>query len=84
MLGEGGTPLEKLQAAVREFLARKERRVDLKEYRAVIDGLDGDFSACAREAQRAGEHLVAGSISATVTCFIALGGVQTGHMPAAR
>jgi hypothetical protein len=64
MLGEGGTPLEKLQAAVREFLARKERRVDLKEYRAVIDGLDGDFSASAREAQRAGEHLVAGSITA--------------------
>jgi hypothetical protein len=64
MLGEGGTPLEKLQAAVREFLARTERRVDLKEYRAVIDCLDGDFSASAREAQRAGEHLVAGSITA--------------------
>jgi hypothetical protein len=64
MLGEGGTPLEKLQAAVREFLARKERRVDLKEYRAVIDGLDGDFSASAREAQKAREHLVAGSITA--------------------
>jgi hypothetical protein len=64
MLGEGGTPLEKLQAAVREFLAREERRVDLKEYRAVIDGLDGDFSASAREAQKAREHLVAGSITA--------------------
>jgi hypothetical protein len=62
--GVGGTPLEKLRAAVREFLAREERRVDLKEYPAVIDGLDGDFSATAREAQRAGDHLVAGSITA--------------------
>jgi hypothetical protein len=64
MSGEGGTPLAKLQAAVREFLTREERRVDLKEYRAVIDGLDGDFSTTAREAQRAGEHLVAGNITA--------------------
>ncbi|HEV2967915.1 MAG TPA: DUF222 domain-containing protein, partial [Candidatus Dormibacteraeota bacterium] len=64
MLGEGGTPLEKLQAAIREFVARDERPVDLKEYRAAIDCLDGDFSASAREAQRAGEHLVAGSITA--------------------
>src|SRR5450759_169278 len=64
MLGEGGTPLSKLQAAAREFLARDERPVDLKEYRAVIDGLDGDFSATARQSQRAGEHLVAGNITA--------------------
>jgi hypothetical protein len=64
MLGEGGTPLSKLQAAAREFLARDEREVDLKEYRAVIDGLDGDFSATARRSQRAGEHLVAGNITA--------------------
>src|SRR6202163_2767502 len=64
MLGEGGTPLAKLQAAIREFVARDERPVDLKEYRAAIDCLDGDFSASAREAQKAGEHLVAGSITA--------------------
>ena len=64
MLGEGGTPLEMLQAAVRSFLAREARRVDLKEYRAVIDSLDGDFSAVARDAKRSGEHLVAGSITA--------------------
>ena len=64
MLGEGGTPLEKLQAAIREFVARDERPVDLKEYRAAIDCLDGDFSASAREAQKAREHLVAGSITA--------------------
>jgi uncharacterized protein DUF222/HNH endonuclease len=64
MSGEGGTPLVKLQAAIREFVARDERQVDLKEYRAAIDCLDGDFSASAREAQKAGEHLVAGSITA--------------------
>ena len=64
MLGEGGTPLSKLQAAAREFLARDERQVDLKEYRAVIDGLDGDFSVSAREAQQAGEHLVSGNVTA--------------------
>jgi len=32
MLGEEGTPLAKLQAAVREFVSRDERQVDLKEY----------------------------------------------------
>src|SRR6202171_4650951 len=64
MLGEGGTPLAKLQAAIREFVARDERQVDLKDYRAAIDCLDGDFSASARQAQKAGEHLVAGSITA--------------------
>src|SRR5260370_9227349 len=64
MLGEGATPLAKLRAAVREFQAREERRVDPKEFRAVIDVLDGEFSANARECARAGEHLVAGSITA--------------------
>jgi hypothetical protein len=64
MLGEGGTPLAKLQAAIREFVARDERAVDLKEYRAAIDCLDGDFSTSARDAQKAGEHLVAGNITA--------------------
>src|SRR5258708_33940523 len=64
MLGEGGTPLAKLRVAVREFQAREERRVDPKELRAVIDVLDGEFSANARECARAGEHLVAGNITA--------------------
>src|ERR1700675_3220179 len=64
MSGEGGTPLVKLQAAIREFVARDERPVDLREYRAAIDCLDGDFSTSARDAQRAGEHLVAGNITA--------------------
>jgi len=39
MAGEGDTPLSKLQAAVREFQARDDRRVDLKGLRAVIDAL---------------------------------------------
>jgi hypothetical protein len=38
--------------------------VDPKRYRAVIDALDGDFSSVARDAQKSGEHLVAGSITA--------------------
>jgi hypothetical protein len=64
MSGEGGTPLEEFEAAARKFLARNERRVDPRRYRAVIDSLDGDFSANARDCQKAGEHLVAGNITA--------------------
>ena len=63
MLGEGGTPLSKLEAAVREFQARDER-VDLKDFRAVIDALEGEFSTEARLAQRAGDHLIGGNITA--------------------
>src|ERR1700674_4847831 len=64
MLGEGGTPLSRLRAAVREFQAREDRQVDLAEFREVIDGLEGDFSTTARDAQRAGEHLLSGNITA--------------------
>src|ERR1700681_280164 len=64
MLGEGGTPLAKLMAAIREFQAREERRVDPKEFRVGIDVLEGEFSLNARDCQRAGEHLVAGNITA--------------------
>jgi hypothetical protein len=64
MLGEGGTALSEFEEAARKFLARDERSVDPKRYRAVVDALDGDFSSVARDAQRAGEHLVAGNISA--------------------
>src|SRR5258707_8656413 len=63
MQGEGGTPLSNLAAAVREFRARDER-VDLKEFRAVIDELEGEFSLEARQAQRAGDHLIGGNITA--------------------
>ncbi len=65
MLGEGGTPLSELQAAVRKFLARTERgSVDLPQYRGVIDALEGDFGSEARDAQRAGAHLINGNITA--------------------
>ena len=65
MLGEGGTPFEEWLEATRKFLARSERGgIDLAAYRSVIDALDGDFGAEAREAQKAGAHRVAGSITA--------------------
>src|SRR4029077_1303129 len=63
MQGEGGTPLSELKAAVRKFRARDER-VDLKELRAVIDELEGEFSTEVRQAQKAGEHLIGGNITA--------------------
>src|SRR6266851_4149209 len=63
MQGEGGTPLSKLAAAVREFRARDER-VDLNEFRGVIDELEGEFSIEARLAQRAGDHLIGGNVTA--------------------
>src|SRR5260370_42061581 len=63
MQGEGGTPLSELKAAVRKFRAREER-VDLKEFRGVIDQLEGEFSIEAREAHRAGDHLIGGNMSA--------------------
>ena len=64
MLGEGGTPLEKLESAVRVFLRREERGVDLQRYRAVIDSLEGDFSAAARASQQRGDHQLEGNVSA--------------------
>jgi len=64
MLGEGGTVLSEFQAAARKFLARDEREVNLKDYRAVIDSLDGDFSSVARAKQKSGAHLVGGNITA--------------------
>ena len=64
MLGEGGTPLSKLQAAVRDFVAREELEVDNKELRMAIDALEGEFSKNARRSQQSGEHLVGGNITA--------------------
>ncbi|MEO8743684.1 MAG: DUF222 domain-containing protein [Candidatus Dormiibacterota bacterium] len=57
MLGEGGTPLEKLQAAVREFQARDERRVDAKGLRVAIDALEGEFAGEVLATQRNADHL---------------------------
>src|SRR5882672_1144356 len=64
MSGVGGTPLSKLMAAIREFEAREDRQVDLKELRSGIDALESDFCTSARDSQRAGEHLVGGNITA--------------------
>src|SRR6266446_5110038 len=65
MLGKGGTPLSRLQAATREFQeAREERGVDLKGLRGVIDGLEAEFAYDARVAQRSGDHLAGGNITA--------------------
>jgi hypothetical protein len=63
MLGEGGTPLSRLREVVRELQVWDEP-VDLKELRVDIDSLEGVFSASARKSQIAGEHLLAGSLSA--------------------
>ena len=64
MLGEGGTALSKLEADVREFLARDDRRVDPKRLRVVIDALEGEFSGEVKETQKSGDHLVDGAITA--------------------
>jgi hypothetical protein len=64
MLGKGGTSLSKLQAAVREFQTRDERRVDIKGLREAIDALEGEFAVEARELQASGDHLVGGNITA--------------------
>ena len=63
MLGEGGTPLSRLREAVRQLQAWDEP-VDLKELRVEIDALEAVFSSAARKSQLAGEHLVAGNLSA--------------------
>src|ERR1700675_2649465 len=63
MSGEGGTPLSRMQAAVAQLRASVER-VDNKELRVAIDALEGVFSRNARHSKLAGEHLVAGNISA--------------------
>src|ERR1700687_80877 len=63
MLGEGGTPLEKLHLAVVEFQGR-DSRVDLKGLRSEIDALEREFASEACAAQQSGEHLVAGNVSA--------------------
>jgi hypothetical protein len=52
MLGEGGTALSKLEAAIREFQASKGRRVEFKGLRTVIDALKCELASvedCARQ-----------------------------------
>src|SRR6266853_2726226 len=64
MVGVGVTPLSKLLAAIHEFQARDERRVDAKGLRAGIDALEMEFAGEVREVQRSGDHLVDGNITA--------------------
>src|SRR3981189_3497154 len=66
MLGEGGTPREKLLAAIREYQARELDPLedDLERLRSGMDGLEGEFSAMARRAQQSGEHFVSGTATA--------------------
>jgi uncharacterized protein DUF222/HNH endonuclease len=68
MSGEGGTPLSNLQAALREFQTREDRRVDLKGLRACIDALEAEFAREARSCQESGTHLADGT--ATVVTWI--------------
>jgi hypothetical protein len=63
MFGEGETPLSRIKDAVRGLQAWDEP-VDLKELRVAIDALEGVFSANARRSKLAGEHRVAGNITA--------------------
>ncbi len=56
--------LSRLLAAIHEFQAREERRVDIKGLREGIDALEGEFAAEAREVRNSGDHLVGGDISA--------------------
>jgi uncharacterized protein DUF222/HNH endonuclease len=64
MATDEGTPLSELEAAVRRFTARKNRRVDVKRLRVVIDALEGEFSAEVREVKASGDHLIGGNITA--------------------
>jgi Domain of unknown function (DUF222)/HNH endonuclease len=68
MLGEGGTPLSNLKVAVREFQAREDRRVDLRDLRGVIDALEYEFAVDARRCRESGTHLAEGT--ATVVTWI--------------
>src|SRR6202165_4190601 len=63
MLGEGGTKFSDLQAAARAFLASGETGVDLKDFRVVIDSLEGDFAARTRDVRKVGGHLSNGAAS---------------------
>jgi hypothetical protein len=63
-VGCGGGELSELEAAVRKFQGRQGRRVDIKGLRAVIDALEAEFSAEARELERSGDHLIGGNITA--------------------
>jgi hypothetical protein len=61
MLGEGGSALEKFEAAYREFQAREDRRVDLKGLREVIDALKVELASDAVRTHLVHQHRPADS-----------------------
>src|ERR1700682_1073897 len=66
MLGEGGTPLEKLLAAILEYQAREldPSEDNLPRLRAGMDGLEKEFSAMARRAKLRGARSLSGTAAA--------------------
>src|ERR1700730_9069456 len=66
MMGEGGTALSKLGAAVGEFQAREidPSDDDPKRLRAYMDALELEFSAMVRRVKERGDHLVGGNVTA--------------------
>src|SRR5471032_2212651 len=66
MSGVGGTALSKLEQALRDFQRREPdpNDDDPKRLRAVVDGLEFEFSSMARRMQQRGDHLVNGNITA--------------------
>src|SRR6202171_667050 len=66
MLGEGGTPLEKLLAAILEYQAREldPSEDNLPRRRAGMDGLEKEFSAMARRAKLRGARSLSGTAAA--------------------
>src|ERR1700687_1363112 len=66
MLGEGGTPLSELLAAIRKFQVRDldPENDDLQSFRAGMDGLELEFSAMARRAKQRGDHFLSGTATA--------------------
>src|SRR6202158_5240553 len=78
MLGEGGTPLDTVLAAIREFQAREldPSEDDLPRLRAGMDGLEKEFSAMARRAKQRGDHFLSGTATAATwisrTCNMAV------------
>src|SRR5260370_31078620 len=64
MLGEGGTPRSKREAAIREFQARgvDPSEDDPRRMRTLIDAMELEFSSMVRRAQKRGDHLVGGNI----------------------
>ena len=60
MLGEGGEPLARLDAAISHLLTEGADGVDLKRLRGAIDRLEILFSTAARQAQQRGDHQAMG------------------------